>query len=218
MRGEERRSSVWRVGVGETVMGKWRCSPKGLFCASAYSVFPYIQCFHAQHPTPQVPGRIPDGEHLRHRRSACQRRILPLYIRRRRAREDDEVHDAALCDPLRVGAVTGCGNIDEHLGGVEPTGENRRIYIHTIRSSVPLLLLICSLLNVTRCIPTPHTSHQSTPVVRPTLCATIIGMAPYSPKGDESRYSNTSRLYRRYGSEVPIGGEEYICEVHAVLY
>ena len=29
------------------------------------------------------------------------------------------------------------------------------------------------------------------------------GIAPYSPNGDSSTYSNTSRLYRRYGSAVP---------------
>lgn len=54
--------------------------------------------------------------------------------------------------------------------------------------------------------PTSHVinapTHHSTPVVRPSLCASIMGMEPYRPKGDSSRYSNTSRLYRRYGSEV----------------
>jgi hypothetical protein len=43
-------------------------------------------------------------------------------------------------------------------------------------------------------------AHQKAPTVRPCLCASSSGMEPYRPKGDSSRYSNTSRLYRRYGS------------------
>jgi hypothetical protein len=48
-------------------------------------------------------------------------------------------------------------------------------------------------------------AHQKAPTVRPCLCASSSGMEPYRPKGDSSRYSNTSRLYSRYGSAPAAG-------------
>ena len=43
-------------------------------------------------------------------------------------------------------------------------------------------------------------AHQKAPMVWPARCAMRRGMEPYRPKGESCRYSNTSRLYRRYGS------------------
>ena len=57
------------------------------------------------------------------------------------------------------------------------------------------------LLNSANPPPPPLPPYQRTPVVKPTLCATMKGMLPYKPKGELSRYSNTSRLYSRYGSD-----------------
>ena len=38
-------------------------------------------------------------------------------------------------------------------------------------------------------------------MLRCVLCATTMGIAPYKPNLESTSYSNTSRLYSRYGSE-----------------
>lgn len=54
-----------------------------------------------------------------------------------------------------------------------------------------------SMQTVSQCHP-----YQKAPTLRPGLCASSNGIEPYSPNGESDLYSNTSRLYSRYGSDI----------------